>query len=253
MKLSDRLQLIADEINTGETMADIGTDHGFLPLYLLDSGKCPHVIMADISSGSLKKAEENCKNYNNGKDYDLRLGNGIDVLENGEVDAVVIAGMGGLLIADILGWNLEKSRTIRKYILQPRNNPGRLRNWLAANGFAIVKESLVREGKFLCEILTVESGRPEDAVVRPYGAADDYPESLLDNITPLTRVYLENRLETETRIYDRIMESGSRAEVQTKDVLERMHQLQHLLEKLESQEQPEQPEQLEQSGKQSKE
>lgn len=108
MKLSDRLQLIADEINIGETMADIGTDHGFLPLYLLDSGKCPHVIMADISPGSLKKAEENCQLYDKTREYDLRLGNGIDVLADGEVDVVAIAGMGGLLICDILGWNLKK-------------------------------------------------------------------------------------------------------------------------------------------------
>ncbi len=60
MKLSNRLQYIADEIRWGETMADIGTDHGFLPLYLLNICKCPKVIMTDISRGSLKKAEENC-------------------------------------------------------------------------------------------------------------------------------------------------------------------------------------------------
>lgn len=234
MKLSDRLQLIADEINTGETMADIGTDHGFLPLYLLDSGKCPHVIMADISSGSLKKAEDNCKLYDSSRDYDLRLGNGIDVLENGEVDVVAIAGMGGLLIADILGWNLEKSRSIKRYILQPRNNVGRLRHWLKENGFSIEKESLVREGKFLCEILTVRSGeKPEITEEIPYNAEFDYPESLLTFKNPLTEEYLQRRLQTEEWIYNKIMTEGSSAETQTRESAERIKQLKHLMEKLE--------------------
>ena len=65
-------------------------------------------MMADISSGSLKKAEDNCRALHPEREYNLRLGNGIDVLQDGEVDVVVIAGMGGLLIADILEWNLAK-------------------------------------------------------------------------------------------------------------------------------------------------
>ena len=60
MKLSDRLQLIADEIKVGETMADIGCDHGFLPIYLMSEKKCPKAIMTDISEGSLQKAKDNC-------------------------------------------------------------------------------------------------------------------------------------------------------------------------------------------------
>lgn len=221
MKLSERLQYIADEIKCGETMADIGTDHGFLPLYLLEKKKCPKVIMADISSGSLKKAEINCKLVKPKGDYELRLGNGIDVLADGEVDTVVIAGMGGLLIADILEWNLKKSRSVKRYILQPRNNVGRLRHWLFSNGFSIVKEGIVREGKFLCEILTVESCgaaagttrsvQNADSVQSPqtepggngfsdYGAVFDYPEALLALGGPLTLEYLQRHLETEQRI-----------------------------------------------------
>lgn len=227
MKLSERLQYIADEINCGETMADIGTDHGFLPLYLLEKKKCPKVIMADISSGSLKKAEINCRLVKPKGDYELRLGNGIDVLEDGEVDTVVIAGMGGLLISDILDWNLKKSRSVRRYILQPRNNAGRLRHWLVSNGFSIVKEGIVREGKFLCEILTVESGdvsktvrnegkRPSGTAIQnresisrngicpDYGAEFDYPEALLTFGGPLTWEYLQRHLETEQRILEKI-------------------------------------------------
>ena len=93
IKLTDRLQVLADQIKQNETMADIGTDHGFLPIYLWENEISPKVIMADISPGSLEKARVNCyENYPNEK-FDLRLGNGIQILENGEVDAVVIAGI----------------------------------------------------------------------------------------------------------------------------------------------------------------
>lgn len=231
MKLSDRLQLIADEINKGETMADIGTDHGFLPLYLMETGKCPHVVMADISAGSLKKAEDNCKSLHPEREYDLRLGNGIDVLQDGEVDVVVLAGMGGLLIADILEWNLAKSRSIKRYILQPRNNVGRLRHWLAENGFIITKESLVREGKFICEILTVHSGFPEGKQHEPYSAAFDYPESLLTDRNHLTDEYLEKKLAIEENICKNITEHSRAAEVEAASCRERINRLRYLLKK----------------------
>lgn len=232
MKLSERLQLIADEINKGETMADIGTDHGFLPLYLLESGKCPHVVMADISAGSLQKAEDNCKLLHPERTYDLRLGNGIDVLKDGEVDVVVMAGMGGLLICDILEWNLAKSRSIKRYVLQPRNNVGRLRYWLAANGFTITKESLVREGKFLCEILTVQSGAATEAVSEPYSAAYDYPESLLIWRNPLTGEYLEKKLAIEEKIYQNIAVHSKTVQTETAACTARINQLKYLLKEL---------------------
>lgn len=232
MKLSERLQLIADEIYTGETMADIGTDHGFLPLYLLESGKCPHVIMADISAGSLKKAEDNCKQLNPHKNYDLRLGNGIDVLKDGEVDVVVIAGMGGLLISEILEWNLAKSRSIKRYILQPRNNPGRLRHWLAENGFTIEKESLVKEGKFICEIFTVASGMPSGQPPDSYSALYDYPRTLLTWRNTLTKEYLLKKLTIEEKIYDNISNGSKDAAREGRACLERINQLKQLLNEL---------------------
>ena len=81
IKLSDRLQLIAKEVNNGETVADIGTDHGFLPMYLWEQGISPKVIMADVSQGSLKKAQQNCNELYPDNTFDLRLGNGIQVLK----------------------------------------------------------------------------------------------------------------------------------------------------------------------------
>lgn len=157
IKLTERLQLLADQIEKNETMADIGTDHGFLPIYLWENQISPKVIMADISPGSLDKARNNGREMYPDQDFDLRLGSGIEVLQNGEVDAVVIAGMGGKLMTEILGKDPEKTKSFKKIVMQPRNGQGKLRCWLIEHGFHITKESLVREGKYICEIITAKT------------------------------------------------------------------------------------------------
>lgn len=154
IRLSDRLQIIADRLKDTKTMADIGTDHGFLPIYLVQKGQCDKVILADISLPSLKKAEINCRQYIESK-YELRAGDGLQVLKKGEVDAVVIAGMGGKLMVEILSVDMEHTCSFKKFVLQPRTGQGALRKWLLEKGFSIVGEDLVREGEYIPEIITV--------------------------------------------------------------------------------------------------
>ena len=173
-RLNDRLQMIADEIKNGETMADIGTDHGFLPLYLWENGIAPHVIMCDISEPSLAKAKAAAGAYQFGSELDFRAGDGLSVLSSGEVDAVVIAGMGGLLIRDILASDPLKSCSFGKYIFQPRNNAGQLRYWLATKGFRIARNQLVREGKFICEIITAFP--PKASEIGDLDVSEPFPE-----------------------------------------------------------------------------
>lgn len=172
IKLTDRLQVIADQIQEQETMADIGTDHGFLPISLWERGISPKVILADVSAGSLEKARENARQIYPGQWFDLRLGNGLQVLDPAEVDAVVIAGMGGVLMTQILGENLSKTRSFKKLILQPRTGQGSLRYWLIHNGFYIMRECLVREGKYICEVLTVVPGEKEECATVAEAAAN---------------------------------------------------------------------------------
>lgn len=241
MKLSNRLQYIADQIENGETMADIGTDHGFLPIYLLDRGICPRAILADISLGSLKKAEENCTAYEKSAgrrlNWELRLGDGIDILEDGEVDVVVMAGIGGKLMCEILDWNRAKSRSMKRYILQPRNHPGLVRKWLYQNGFSIVLEGLVREGKYICEILTAESGaKPESPPQPPAGgdAAFAYPDEFLLWRDPLAAEYLRRKLALEREILQNINTNSQNAERDSAAVKGRIRQILYLLEELES-------------------
>ena len=209
INLSARLFAIAGEVNQGETMADIGTDHGFLPVYLWERGICPHVIMADISSGSLDKARENCSRSHPDQPFDFRLGDGIKVLQPGEVDVVVLAGMGGILMTEILETDLEKSWSYKKLVLQPRSNVGRLRHWLYNHSFSIINEQLVREGKYICEILTAVP--KEVAVIRSLGpdrVEYQYPRKLLEFQNPLTEEYLQGKRKVEEQILERMVEGG---------------------------------------------
>jgi len=225
IKLSERLKIIAEQIEIGQTMADVGTDHGFLPLYLWENDICPKIIMTDISAGSLNKAKEAfgrqlsaepADGSNPGKapgcpeDIHFRLGSGLEPIEKNEVDVVVIAGMGGVLMTHILGSNMLKTLSFGKYILQPRNGSGKLRYWLDTAGFEIVSEALAPEGKFVCEILMVKP--PESINTLP--SLDEYPDkieyemsrNLIEKSEKIFKLYINKKLNIEKKILKAIID-----------------------------------------------
>lgn len=153
-------------------MADIGTDHGFLPLYCLQEGLVTRAVLSDVNEGPLKRARETLEGSQIAPErYDLRLGSGLSVLKRGEVTTAVIAGMGGELIASILAEDPAVTDSVKRFVLQPRSRSGQLRSWLWENGWAVRKESFAKERGRLCQILCVEKG-----VQTPY-VYPDIPES----------------------------------------------------------------------------
>lgn len=157
IKLSKRLNCIAEKVANCESMADIGTDHGKLPISMLMNGKIKKAIFCDINEGPIAIAIKNINKENLKGQCEIRIGNGIEKLEKDEVECIVIAGMGGLLIKDILSKDLNKTNSFKKIILQPRSNEDKLRKWLFENSLSIVDEELVREGKFICQVITIEA------------------------------------------------------------------------------------------------
>lgn len=233
IKLNERLLTIANEIKIGETMADIGTDHGFLPLFLWENNISPKVIMTDISKGSLGKAKENCNKFYPDEKFDLRLGNGIEVLKENEVDCIVMAGMGGILMTEIMGKDKNKAKSCNKFILQPRNNIGILRYWLYNNGFSVINEQLVGEGKYICEVITAVP--IEKAVIRSMGPERieyQYPHSLIKFKGPLTREYLSTKLDIEKNILSGMESSGNVSLNDLRSQNYRIDYIKRLLEKL---------------------
>ncbi len=148
----DRIGLIASHIYG--SFADIGTDHGHLAVAARKNGNSSSIILTDISRDSLGKAMCNCRDLN----VDFRAGDGLEVIDNGAADTVVIAGMGGRLIADIIEKDIDKSRSFERLILQPRNNAAYLRMRLVKDGFTITDDELVREGKYICNVITAVPG-----------------------------------------------------------------------------------------------
>ena len=209
INLGERLLTIANMIEEGETVADIGTDHGYLPIHLLLEGKSPSAILTDISGGSLGKAKINCAEMLQGHQLDLREGDGLEVLEPSEVDAVVMAGIGGLLTIEILDWNLEKSHSFKKLILQPRNNGGALRKYLFENGFTVEELRIVPEGERFCEIMRIAPKNPhskqsEGGFSNFTDAEWEFPDSIVDAVNICARAYLEKNLKQEEKILEAI-------------------------------------------------
>ena len=148
MKLSKRLQTIADFVKKGAVVADIGTDHAHIPIYLIKNNIISKAYACDINAGPLEKAKENI-NYYGVKNIELRLSNGLEKLKTDEADTVIIAGMGGELITDILEKGRRFFESKRKFILSPHTKIDEVRKFLLSNGFEITKEDMcIDEGKF---------------------------------------------------------------------------------------------------------
>ncbi len=200
--------MIKEEIHPGETMADIGSDHGFLPIFLLNEGICPRAVITDISHPCLEKAKENVKIMLKKGDCQLRVGDGLQPLKTSEVDVAVMAGMGGLLMIEILAADLTKTKSISRYIFQPRSQVGPLRKWLAQQGMVIERERLVREKNRWCEILVVavdgQKGDPDWPTSQVTQAIQwEVPPRYEDHPDPRIREYLEEKIQKEILILQR--------------------------------------------------
>lgn len=179
MKLSRRIYALAECVAKGESVADIGTDHGYVPMLLARDGISPKVIMSDISADSLSKAVDTFREVGiECPENAFRVGDGLDGIEAGEVDDIIIAGLGGHTIISIIDADETKSRSFCKLILQPRKHSGNLRYYLYTHGYNIIDEILVPEGKFMCEIIVCEPGCegrttdiPEDSIEWKYPRA----------------------------------------------------------------------------------
>lgn len=157
MKLNARLNSIARFIPVGSLVADIGTDHALLPIYLIREGIAERVIASDLNKGPLEAAKINVANAGLSGKIQLRLGNGLEVVASGEVQVCVISGMGGPTIREIIKSGNEKAK-IEQFVLQPMGGSSGLRVWLVDHGWQIKDEDLIKEDKRIYEIMYVVRG-----------------------------------------------------------------------------------------------
>ena len=148
MEISQRLKIIS-ELVTYETLGDIGTDHGYVPIYLYNIGKIKKALACDIRKGPLEKATANVKAYGGEAVIETRLGSGLEPIEAGEVETAVIAGMGGMLTIEILKKSPQVVASLKELILSPQHDIGAVRKYLHTINFSIAKETMMKEdGKY---------------------------------------------------------------------------------------------------------
>lgn len=149
MELSKRLQTVANAVTPGSRVADVGTDHGYVPIYLVERGLCPGAIAMDVNEGPLARAEEHIRAEGLSDRIQTRKSDGLAALAPEETDAVVIAGMGGALMCRILQDATAFLEAGRELILQPQSEWFKVRRLLSASGYRITKEwFLEEEGKY---------------------------------------------------------------------------------------------------------
>lgn len=145
MGISKRLKAIAELVTAGCSAADIGTDHGYVPIYLLRSGISPYVIASDISEGSLLKARQNAERFHLEDKMECRLSDGLENFRPGEADAAVISGVGGILICGILTAYPEVSVSFKELILSPQRDAELVRSCVGELGFKLVHDEVIED------------------------------------------------------------------------------------------------------------
>lgn len=193
IQLSKRLQAVADLITGEGVLADIGTDHGYIPIYLMQKGSIQKAIAADIGKGPLLRAKEHIEKYGLGGYIETRLSDGAKEIEPLEADIFVIAGMGGGLMQKILEQSKEVFLSAKEIILQPQSEQEVLRRYLIAEGYQILAEDMVKEDGKYYPMMRIS--RQEQKQKNPYENAKDidflYGAYLLEKRHPVLLDFLK--------------------------------------------------------------
>lgn len=158
--ISKRLRKVAGFVPQDAKILDVGSDHAYLPIYLIQQGKISSAIAGEVVEGPYQSAVTNVADNQMSDKISVRLANGLAAFEvEDQIDVIVIAGMGGGLIADILDNGSAKLASVKRLILQPNNREDELRRWLCGHDFQIIEETLVEENGKFYEIIIAEQGK----------------------------------------------------------------------------------------------
>ncbi|MDU2444228.1 class I SAM-dependent methyltransferase [uncultured Clostridium sp.] len=229
MELSKRLKRIAEHVDKCESVADIGTDHGYIPIYLVKEGICKKAIASDINKGPIEKAKVNVAFEGVSNKVKCLLGPGLNPLKVGEVNGVILAGMGGNLTRDILLADMDKVKKYDFIILQPAQNPEVLREFLYKNDYEIIDEDLIKdEGRFY-ELFKVKYNENSEKLV--------FEDELEYEVSPLLRKknhqlfkeFIEEKINRCETILSFIKEDTESAKKRKSDLEEKINKLKGML------------------------
>lgn len=172
-KLSTRLGAVASFVQQDAILADIGSDHAYLPCHLVKAGRIAKAIAGEVVRGPFESAVKNVRKKGLADEITVRLANGLEAIHDSDgVDTISIAGMGGPLISSILSEGNEKLHNVKRIIAQPNIHASSIREWAVQNGWKIIDEQILKEDNKIYEILVLEKGRAQydelEMMVGPY-------------------------------------------------------------------------------------
>lgn len=243
MELSKRLQAVAELLDYHDRIADIGCDHGFVSIYLVENRKAAKCLAMDVNKGPLERAKEHIEEKRLSTYIETRLSNGakeinfIDIngVKRLEVEAALIAGMGGRLMIQIIGDSLEKFQSMEEFVLQPQSEIAKVRQYVREIGYHIAKEDMVLEdGKFYPMMKVVKGLRPKqlsDFLLKDFTLKeeelqllyDEYGEHLLNDRHPVLLGFLQKEKEIYEQIMENLMKTDTlKSEVRQKEITEKL-------------------------------
>ena len=226
MQLDARLAAIAAFVPHGTVLADIGGDHAYLAATLVMKGIAQRAVVGDLSAGACAAARRTVGTQRLTREIDVRQGDGLSVLAPGEAESIVIAGMGGALITEILSGAPDVLARVQTLVLQPMNGAAKLRRWLCENGWNIVDETLARANGRLYEIIRAERGACEmpDDVLLHIGA------KLYEKRDPLLHEHIEGKIAKLTRAVEGMNASAAaRQSTEYRETVSRLTALRTML------------------------
>lgn len=226
-KLPERLRMLVDMLIAGQAAADIGADHALLPLYLVERKIAPKVIIGELGEGPYLRALHAVNAHESSRQYiEVRQGDGLQVLHSAEVSSVVLAGMGGDTMAQILAFDKEKACSFKRYVFQPMTKHEVLRQLLADWGWPVLEERLIKEnGHFCLAFSSMPGSEPYeiDLLQKYLGFSAD----LIDS--EAKKDYLKSHLHRYQRIEKSLQDQG---EAELRQKAEFYHELVKRLEEI---------------------
>ena len=200
MELSKRLKAVAELVTPGMRLADVGTDHGYIPIYLTEAGVIPSAIAMDINKGPLERAKEHIREHGLEGKIQTRLSDGLKNLQMNEADCMIAAGMGGGLVIRILSEERDTAGSLKELILQPQSEIDSVRKYLTEEGYRIVAEDMVYEdGKYYPMMKAVPCMAGAGEI--PYSEEElEFGRVLLQQAHPVLGQFLEREMEIQNRI-----------------------------------------------------
>ncbi|MCI5995828.1 MAG: class I SAM-dependent methyltransferase [Blautia sp.] len=222
MQLSNRLLAVSELVTDGVRLADVGTDHGYIPIWLIEQGRIPKAIAMDINRGPLMRAQENIRAHGLEDKIETRLSDGVTALCPGETDSVVIAGMGGGLVIKILKEGEEVLKTVSELVLQPQSDIDRVRRFLWKEGYRITSEHMVlEEGKYYPMMHVVHGEMEELSDIEAL-----YGPCLLRDRNECLKLYLDREQRNMEKLTEGLRMSG------TQKAKDRLAEVESALEKV---------------------